>query len=68
MNDIEKMLTMIEDTDNHCRIIYNEVCDILKSKGMTDEEILKTVLNLHTNSANALNGGIRSININNNRS
>ena len=39
MNDIEKMLTMIEDTDNHCRIMYNEVCDILKSKGMTDEEI-----------------------------
>ena len=53
---------------NQCQIMHTKVHDILKSKGMTDEEILKTVLNLHTNSTNALNGGIRSININNNRS
>lgn len=66
MNDIKQILTMVEEMDNHCHMMYDEVYNILKSKGMTDDEILKTNLHLHTNSTNALNGRIRSI-INNGR-
>ena len=67
MNDIKKILTMVEEMDNHCHMMYNKVYDILKSKGMSDEEILKTNLHLHTNSTNALNGVIHSIIINNSK-
>lgn len=49
------------EMEQHCQRMYSRMVDILKSKGLTDEEIIKTNLHLHVNSVNALYGRIRHL-------
>lgn len=55
------IINTVDEIRDHAHRMYSGFYDILKSKGMTDEEIDKTNLHLHLNSIGAKSACIRSI-------